>query len=459
MQRSVRPQWWNETTHDGVALRALLQKRDIGAIFRYLKHREFSWAGIGSLTGMQPGRVREIANEQRVVTDYRVLERISAGLQIPRHYMGLGFDQPAAGRRTTAPASTDFGSAVIDSRELLGVVARITVGSIPADVDRFLPPPSATAIPERLTTDDIAAVREITALHRRMDAVTGGGACLQSALGYSAWATQLLYVASTSDDLSTELQKTLADLHNLIGWLAHDLDHHALARQHLVQSLVLARRTDALPLLANGLYRLGRVSLHLDQPDEALHMFGLGQLAAQEAGCHASVAILHANIAWAYARLGRDTLVVDSLGRAAAERAQADIATTPLWARFALAGADAHGISAVAYTNLARHKQHRRYAEQASDAAYTAVKLRAPDERRSYTFDAISVAVAGVLTGNLSAAGQYGVTATSLVEQGMRSARVLDRLHDLWGLAAPHEEQSPEIAEFGSRLQRLLTHR
>ena len=316
MQRVVRPQWWQEGIYRGVPVRVHLARHDIGAVFGFLKERGFSWSAVATATGLRASRVSEIAAGRRIVTDYAVLERIAEGLHIPRHYMGLALDEQTRHHRQSARLGP-AGVAPLDPRELLGVVASIAVGAIPAGVERWLPSSPEMAIPAAVGQDEVATVRAVTAFHRRLDAAAGGGRCLQSARGYVAWATQLLQVKCT-DIVAAELRTALAELHNLVGWAAHDLDDHDLARRHLTQSLVLARQADSLPLLANTLYRLGRVSLHQEQPAEALQLFGLGQLAAQQAGCHASVAILHANTAWAYALLGVDHQVVDSLTRARA---------------------------------------------------------------------------------------------------------------------------------------------
>lgn len=323
-----------------------------------------------------------------------------------------------------------------------------------APTNLFGPPTQEVVVPAAVGQDEVATVRAVTAFHRRLDAAAGGGRCLQSARGYVAWATRLLQVRC-NDVVGAELRAALAELHNLVGWVAHDLDDHDMARRHLTQSLVLARQTDSLPLLANTLYRLGRVSLHQEQPAEALQLFGLGQLAAQQAGCHASVGILHANSAWAYALLGADHQVVDSLTRARRELDQADLDTAPAWTHFALTEADVHGISAVVYSALARHPEHVRYVDRAAEHSHQAVRLRRPQDRRSFIFDTISVATASILAGDLATAGEYGMKAVGLVADGMRSARVNDRLNALWELAAPQVEREPALAALGSRLAEL----
>ncbi len=456
MTDAVPPSWWDGGRWDNRPVTFYLARHDLGAIFRYLHSRGLSYTAIGQAISIGAGRVSEIANGKRIVTEYAVLERIAEGLNIPRHYMGLGFDPSVDQYRAASSAAVVEGLRTrADRLDLIGALASIAVGSIPADVHRWLPPPAAVQVPAVVTADDISTLRGITQFHRRLDAAAGGGACLMSAFGYVTWAMSLLSSDCESDAVASELRVALADLHNLVGWISHDLDRHSAARRHLTQSLVLARQANALPLLANTLYRLGRVSLHQGEPDEALHLFGLGQLAAQQSGCPASIAILHANTAWAYALLGVPEQVKDSLTRARNELDRANPDTAPAWTRFALAEADVHGISGVIYIALARHEDHRRFADIAVDEAHQAVKLRQPEDRRSYVFDMISVASASALAGEFGEACTYGSRAITLAEDGIRSARVVDRLTGFWEVAAPHADKHPQLAALGARLDAL----
>jgi hypothetical protein len=240
-------------------------------------------------------------------------------------------------------------------------------------------------------------------------------------------------------------------LHSLVGWASHDVDQHDNARRHLAQALVLARETDALQLAANVLYRMGRVSLHERDAETALHLFGLGQIVAQQARCPASTAILHSNTAWAYALLGAADQVQESLRRARGELAQANPDSSPAWTRFAFADADPHGLAAVIYTTLARHADHRHYAEPALGEALTAVRLRQPEDLRSLAFDHISAATASCLTGDYGQAAVGGSHALTLVDQ-IKSARVRDRRLDMWELAAPAVDSNPDLQRLGQRL-------
>lgn len=72
----------------------VLCSHDIGALFGFLATRGWSRTAIGTATGLDPNRVREIARRKRRVTSYEVLARIADGLGIERGLMGLAFIAP-----------------------------------------------------------------------------------------------------------------------------------------------------------------------------------------------------------------------------------------------------------------------------------------------------------------------------------------------------------------------------
>jgi ATP/maltotriose-dependent transcriptional regulator MalT len=231
-----------------------------------------------------------------------------------------------------------------------------------------------------------------------------------------------------------------------------------LARRHLTGALTLAHQVDDLPQIAYILFLLGRVTLegrHSDGPREALHLLGLGREAAEQSGSHATSAILHSNIAWAYAHLGQPDQVIEHQGhyRADLDRAHAD--TTPARTSYALTEADLHGALGLVYTTLARHDEHLRYADQAVEHCHTAVTLGRPEFRRLRVFDLICLAEASLLTGEVSDATRYGDQAVTLTETGMHSVRIVDRLTSMWDLAAPHLDTHPDLIALGTRIHTL----
>src|SRR5262249_49093637 len=106
------------------------------------------------------------------------------------------------------------------------------------------------------------------------------------------------------------------------------------ARYNFLRALELAKNAENSSLLANVLYRMGRIYLEKDAPDDALKLFQLGQIAAQDSGSEIAVAILCANEAWAYAKMGSIEQTHKMIRRAQDEFVRADQGKTPTWAKF-----------------------------------------------------------------------------------------------------------------------------
>src|ERR1700692_3175913 len=92
----VEPAWWISGSMDGATMRDALTDRNIGAVFRSLHQRGWSWAAIAQATDIGEQRVREIANGKRRVENYDVYVCAAVGLIIPRDYLGVGL-RPAGG--------------------------------------------------------------------------------------------------------------------------------------------------------------------------------------------------------------------------------------------------------------------------------------------------------------------------------------------------------------------------
>jgi transcriptional regulator with XRE-family HTH domain len=107
----VEPAWWTSGSIDGVAMRDALAGRDIGAVFRFLHQRGWSWAAIAQATDIGEQRVREIASGKRRVENYDVYVRVAVGLNIPRDYLGVGL-RPPGQRNQSSDAARNLDNAL-----------------------------------------------------------------------------------------------------------------------------------------------------------------------------------------------------------------------------------------------------------------------------------------------------------------------------------------------------------
>jgi tetratricopeptide (TPR) repeat protein len=129
----------------------------------------------------------------------------------------------------------------------------------------------------------VEQVESITSVMRALDYRYGGGACRDAVVAQVAWAQQLLG-SRYAEEVRLRLHLALADLHNLAGWTSFDVGRWSPARRHFARALEQARAADDASLVANVLYRMGRLHLHRGMLKEALRLFQLGQIAAQDSG-------------------------------------------------------------------------------------------------------------------------------------------------------------------------------
>lgn len=280
------------------------------------------------------------------------------------------------------------------------------------------------SIPKRLATTDIARIEATTRDFRAVDHQYGGGACYDAVVAFLSWSRRLLGVEA-ADAVTDRLHVALADLHNLAGWTAFDIHRLDAAATHLDRALTLARSGRNDDLVANVGYRRGRIHLHYGDPEQALADFGLGHHAARTSGSTLAAAILHANQAWASAKLGRTNDTLTHLGHSMTDFAQTDTATVPAWAEF-FDSTDLSAMTGVIYTELAQTVDPA-YTRDAIPALTIAVDGFGPEMTRSKSFVLITLATSHLLQDDIDHAATVGAEAIGLAET-VRSTRVQDRL-------------------------------
>jgi transcriptional regulator with XRE-family HTH domain len=94
-------------------MRVALARHDIRTVFRLMQRYGFSQRAIAALTGITQVEVSEILSGRRRVMGYAVLERMVEGLQLPRGWAGLAFDDETAALRDQIgdgmPCAVDLG--------------------------------------------------------------------------------------------------------------------------------------------------------------------------------------------------------------------------------------------------------------------------------------------------------------------------------------------------------------
>lgn len=433
-------------------MREALARRDLATVYQRLQRVGFSQRRIAAFTGQSSSEVYEILKGRRVMA-YDVLARIADGLGVPRGYLGLAYDEST---ETAVEVAAALVSSRRDEREevrqLLSHAANVTMAADAEDMAKWWQPVDrqATPVRVRIGLSDVEQLESITGVMRALDYRYGGGACRDAVVAQVAWAQRLLG-SRYAEDVRERLHLALADLHNLAGWTSFDVGLYSPARRHFARALEQARAADDASLVANVLYRMGRLHLHRGMLKDALRFFQLGQIAAQDSGCELTVAVLCANEAWVYAQLGDAEQAFTSLGRARDEFTRADRSTAPAWVRF-FGIADHYASAGVVYASLAQATSTQ--LDQGVELLNQSLEQRGPDMARSRTFELTTLATAYLRTGDRDCGAQAGREAVELA-RAVRSVRTLDRLEPLQAIASEHAAHDNDLADLAERIATL----
>jgi transcriptional regulator with XRE-family HTH domain len=411
---------------DRSEMREALAAREVSSVYRLLRKEGVSQRQIAAMTGQSQSEVSEILKGRQVMA-YDVLARIADGLGIPRGYMGLAYDEATAVTVVGSPDSQQLEEdESVKRRKFLAHAAQVTMGAavFGSAPEAWAASPARTPAPGRIGMTDVRQVEAATRALRALDYQYGGGFCRDAVVAQLSWGQQMLD-SSATEVVKNRLFVALADLHSLAGWTSFDTGLFDSARGHFANALDLAKQGENHPLVANVLYRMGRVYLHQNAPNDALKLFQLGQIAAQESGSELAVAVLCANEAWAYAMMGNEDQATKLLGRSKDEFARADVANAESWVRF-FNETDVYAMIGTVHTALAREvsPNHTRYA---IPALTRAIDCYGDDMARSKTFNLSALATNHLLDGDIDQGAKVGRAALDSAE-GLKSARIRDRM-------------------------------
>jgi transcriptional regulator with XRE-family HTH domain len=443
-------------------MRAALAARDISTVYRLLRRVGVSQRQIAAMTGQSQSEVSEILKGRQVMA-YDVLARIADGLGIPRGFMGLAYDEATA-TNVVGPPGDDNAEEdeSVKRRKMLAHSAAVLFGAavLGQEEGQILACPVQTPAPGRVGFSDVRQIEASTKALRGLDYQYGGGACRDAVVAQLSWAQRMLD-AQVAENVRMRLFTAVADLHNLAGWTSFDIDLVDSARFHFSKALELAKEVENKSLMANVLYRMGRVYLEKEAPDDALKMFQLGQIAAQESGAEIAVAVLCANEAWAYAKMGLVEQTQKMLGRAQDEFARSDLSRTPTWAKFfnetdvyAMTGAVHFSLSMAPDPVGGAAIDRAKHVRIAIPNFQRAIDGYSSDMARSQLFNITSLAAAHIMDGDLNHGVRLGRQCLELSNE-VKSTRVVGRMRPLMAEAAKHlnNSDSRDLAERIAKLQ------
>ncbi|GAB3958906.1 helix-turn-helix domain-containing protein [Streptomyces sparsus] len=412
--------------------------RDFGRIFRLLKVRAGIYPSmIARRCDLTPSRVGEVMAGRRQLLHMDVIERISDGLHIPGHMLGLArrsWETPQ--KLTVRPRE--------HSEEPTPIGAQLTAGLPGADVDSIL----ALAADRDLSPSTLDALHSSIADYWRRDDEHGGETLRPAVVGQLRYVVELLKEQCPAL-LRNGLHGIAAELARLTGWTYFDARQYHQARAYLTESLGLAKAIGDHQFMANVLACVSLQATYQDKPGDALALVTAAQDQARLAvGTTPRVlAMLSMREAFAHATLGN---------RSATHGAIAEAHT--YFDRISPGDQDPAWVTYFDEPKLTVDTgiAHGRMGEAAVAEPLIADALRREHEsnHRGRAFHALWLARTQLQRGKLDEACHTAIESLAPVA-AVSSQRVAGHLREFYERLEPYRRE-PAAAAFESRLREVL---
>lgn len=296
-------------------MRAILNDRDITALYRALTGRGLSQSQIARITDQKQSEVCEIV-KGRTVQNVALLERIADGLGIPRDYIRL----PASAGAYHEGAPSSGAAEEVDEnmlrRDVLakGSIALVGVpvlGKLLAASDSA--GPGELGLPSQVGTADVAEIKNTTEQLRAGARLMGGQARAVSAAAVQYG--RLTSVPPASDAVRTGLFSHLAELNELAGWCCFDSGSDLHARWHYRQAVDLAHQVGDHYRMASATRFMGVIDGVRDNLGHAMKQYEMASLVLGPKGDPELHSWLHALSAKVLARMEHSN-AADELAKA-----------------------------------------------------------------------------------------------------------------------------------------------
>ncbi|MFI8401802.1 hypothetical protein ACIGG5_16395 [Streptomyces sp. NPDC085463] len=285
------------------------RSRDFGRVFQLVKTRAGIYPSmIARRCDLTPSRVGEVIAGRRQLLHMDVIERISDGLRIPGHMLGLA-------RRTWETPQ----NLTVTPREPAEATPPMDVGLPGTDVDSIL----ALAAERDLSPSTLNALHSSITDYWRRDDEHGGETLRPAVVGQLRYVVGLLK-EERSSPMRDGLHGIAAELARLTGWTYFDARQYHQARTYFTEALGLAKAVDDHRFMANVLACMSLQATYQDKPGDALALVAAAQdqaraavgttprvlsmLAMREAFAHATLgnrSATHTAISEAHTHFGR----------------------------------------------------------------------------------------------------------------------------------------------------------
>lgn len=291
---------------DPMMIRAC-QTRDFGRIFKLVKTRAGIYPSmIARRCDLTPSRVGEVIAGRRQLLHMDVIERISDGLRIPGHMLGLarrGWETPQ--NLAVRPR---------ESIETPSPVHEPLAAGLPgADVDSIL----ALAAEQDLSSSTLDALQSSISDYWRRDDEHGGETLRPAVVGQLRYVVDLLKEQRPAP-MRHGLHSIAAELARLTGWTYFDARKYSQARAYFTEALGLAKAVNDRQFMANVLACMSLQATYQDKPGDALALVTAAQDQARgaEGTTPRVLAMLAMREAFAQATLGNHSAAHGAISEA-----------------------------------------------------------------------------------------------------------------------------------------------
>jgi hypothetical protein len=295
----------------------------------------------------------------------------------------------------------------------------------------------------RIGVRDVQAIREAIGAFRVLDNRLGGGRIRPTVVSYlHADIAPLLRDARCTDDVRRQLFSAAAELSQLCGWQAHDLEMQGLAQRYLVQALSMARFAQDEGLGGEILAAMSQQAAYVAQAEQAIDMAQAAHAAARRAGLPVLQTETMVMEAHGHALRQDATSCARAMRRAETVFGQASAGDVPPWLGYFdeayFAAKIAHCFRALGQGPLAE-----KYALRSLEMN--------PDYVRGKAFNMALLAMSYALQGEVEQACARGRQAVDLAA-GLDSSRALAYIRDVLRSLAPYASarQAGEFTEYAA---------
>ncbi|WP_405840622.1 hypothetical protein OG528_21825 [Streptomyces platensis] len=409
--------------------------RDFARVFRLVKKRAGIYPSmIARRCDLTPSRVGEVMAAKRKLLHMDVVERISDGLRIPGHMLGLSprtwespTELPATDRECPSRRAEPPGTSSLPTHDVDDILGSVACSS-----------PSASTV---------QALRSSIEDYWRRDDEHGGEALRPAVFGQLRYVESLL-TRSRGSSVRHELLGVAAELARLTGWTHFDARQFNQARLYFGEALRFAKEIDDRQFMANVLACMSLQATYQDRSTDALALATAAQDHARTmSGTPRVLSMLSMREAFAHATLGSRSGAHAAISEAHRQFERiSDSDSDPSWVTYF------NEYKLTVDTGIAHARLGE--AEIAEPLIAQALHHESSTNQRGRAFHAFWLARAQLHQGKLEQACHTAVNALAPAS-AVTSERVTVHLREFSMQLSPHRAEPAAVA-FDSQLRQAL---